>query len=228
LNNTDRQPVLLGIESSGMTCATGLLQGDNFLDEISATGKYIHAESLGIFIERILQKNHIEFDGIDGIVLSAGPGSFTGLRIGYSISKGLAHSWNIPLIEVPTLDVLAHQQGKNDLKILAVIDAYRKELFYAKYSYSNDQFLRISEYQLNTIDSLQNVVEDKTLVVGVKSDTLRNEITTMFPNTIIFPISNQPSMESLLNLGYHRYKEDKYSDLQGCEPFYMRRFKGVA
>lgn len=228
MKNTDTRPLLLAIESSGMTCAVGLSQGDNFVDEISAVGKYIHAERLGVFIEHILNNNGMDSNNIDGIVLSAGPGSFTGLRIGYSIAKGLAHPNNVPLIEIPTLDILAHQQGKNDLIILAVIDAFRKELFYAKYSYSNEQFLRVSEYQLNTIDFLHNVVQDKTMVVGIESAPLRNEIAAMFPNKIIFSDTNQLSVKSLLKLGYHRYKSSKFSYLQKCEPFYMRKFKGVA
>lgn len=222
---------LLGIESSASTCAVGLAEGGTFLNEMSVSGKYIHSQSLAPFVERVLKEANIAASDLSAIVLSAGPGSFTGLRIGYSLAKGLAHASGSALIEVPTLDVWAHQfRGQTAHPVMPVIDAHRDELFYALYSPGEGFMQRESEYALGAIAGLPGILRGKTLVVGEISESLKSEIINAAPGKVVFPSAEKPqlSVQALLELGYLKFTAGEFSDLENCEPFYMRKFKGVS
>ncbi|MEZ4762059.1 MAG: tRNA (adenosine(37)-N6)-threonylcarbamoyltransferase complex dimerization subunit type 1 TsaB [Calditrichia bacterium] len=127
-----KQPAyLLGIETSGITCAVGIANNDQLLIELAAGIKNIHSRVLSRFVNEAGQIAGIEAGDLAGVVVSAGPGSFTGLRIGYSVAKGVAHALQKPIIEVPTLDVWAYQTGAQSMPVLSVIDAHRGEIFAA-------------------------------------------------------------------------------------------------
>jgi len=222
---------LLGIESSGATCAIGISIGSKLIFEISETGRYIHSEKLAPFVKQSLEKTSLTITDLDGVVISAGPGSFTGLRIGFSLAKGITHALNIPIIEIPTLDVIAHKfTERNEIHVLPVIDARRGEIFYALYLNNNHQIKRITDYQLIKVHLLSKIIKNDTLVFGDIHEELKSEIKKNIPQFAHFPDSKSVnhSMLSLHNLGFNKFIEKKYSDLQNCEPFYMRKFKGVS
>lgn len=110
-SNSPKTPILLGIETSGDTCAVGISRDGRLLLEIAANIRNIHSRELAPFVALALEKAALSTRDISALVLSAGPGSFTGLRIGYSFAKGLAHALAAPVIEVPTLDVWAYHSA---------------------------------------------------------------------------------------------------------------------
>ena len=91
------KPLLLLIDSSNQQCSIALSEGDQIVASADAIepGSYIHAEQLHVLIQEVM--THHAFDQLDGIVISNGPGSYTGLRIGMSSAKGLAYALDIPL-----------------------------------------------------------------------------------------------------------------------------------
>ena len=97
---------ILAIESASTVCGTALYLNDEMVEIDEVIIPRIHGERLPVIIYNILNKNDIKVDDLDGIAISEGPGSYTGLRIGMSLAKGLAVSVGIPLIPVPTLEVM--------------------------------------------------------------------------------------------------------------------------
>jgi len=225
--NSKKKKVLLGIESSGMTCGIGISADNRLLKEISVNGKNVHSEKLAVFTESILHSVKIEVEDLSGIVLSAGPGSFTGLRIGYSLAKGIAHRSKIPIIEVSTLDVWAYQLGEQNSQIMAVIDAYRNEIFYSIYRWEQNQFRRITDYSIVRIEELDKLIAERTLITGAIPAELKAEIGKISSLAIFENGTTRLSMKSLLELGHKKFVMGEFSDLNDCEPFYMRKFKGV-
>ena len=219
---------LLGIESSGSTCSVGVSMKNQLQGEISINGRNIHSEKLAPFVEFILENLQITFTNLDAIVLSAGPGSFTGLRIGYSLAKGIAHPLNMPIIEVPTLDVWAYQVGERNIPLMSVVDAYREEIFYSIYGWDDNQFRRQTDYSIIKIDELGQIVNEKMLINGSISDKLKSDLKKTIPSHAIFQNSSMPSVGALLELGFKKYEQEEFSDLNSSEPFYMRKFKGVS
>lgn len=222
--------VLLGLDSSGVSCSAGVAIDNQFQGEISITNKNVHSEKLAIFVEFILENLKITIEDLSGIVISAGPGSFTGLRIGYSLAKGVAHQSNIPIIEVPTLDVWAYQAGKQNLTIMPVIDAYRGEIFYSIYEWEKGQFKRTGDYSISSIINLNRIIKQNTLITGAFSESLKLEIAETLSPFAVFTseVNSSPSIRALMDLGHQKFVQKKFSDLNSCEPFYMRKFKGVS
>jgi len=97
---------ILAIESASTVCGTALFLEDQIVDMDEITKPRIHGEHLPVIIDNILTNNSLIVADLDGIAVSSGPGSYTGLRIGMSLAKGLTVSEGIPIISVPTLQVM--------------------------------------------------------------------------------------------------------------------------
>lgn len=125
---------ILAIETATMVCASAIVQGGIILSEASLEERYVHAEKLMTQVDTVLRKSGLFMHQLDGIAISIGPGSFTGLRIGLSVAKGLAFAMEKPLIAVPTLQAIAQRVVASKLvlegeHILVALDARRDEVY---------------------------------------------------------------------------------------------------
>ena len=94
---------IIALETASTICGVALFMDDEIIDKYEINKPKTHSQSLPIIIKNLLHENRIKITNLDGIAISAGPGSYTGLRIGMSFSKGLAASSKLPIIPVPTL-----------------------------------------------------------------------------------------------------------------------------
>lgn len=145
--------MILSIETATEMCSTALVHNEVVLCERSVREKNIHSERLLILIDEVLKGSKIEKTQLDGIAISIGPGSFTGLRIGLSVAKGLAMALRLPIIAVPTLDGIAEgfrsgQKTESKAVFCAMIDAKREEAFFAFYSVTQDEISRMGDYSI--------------------------------------------------------------------------------
>lgn len=226
-----KQPAyLLGIETSGITCAVGIANNDQLLVELAAGIKNIHSRVLSRFVNEALEIAGIEAGDLAGVVVSAGPGSFTGLRIGYSVAKGVAHALQKPIIEVPTLDVWAYQTGAQSLPVLSVINAHRGEVFAARYLWKNNLLHRESEYEMLAPEALQSFCQTPHLVAGTDAKSMAAELLSNLPDgsQLANPVAAYPQLWALHSLGFQRFQNDELSDTASCEPMYIRAFKGAS
>lgn len=128
---------LLAIDTANQRCSVALGNSAQLLARAEVADGYRHAEMLTVLIQEVLDSASITLAALDGIVLSAGPGSYTGLRIGASVAKGLCYGANLPLLAIDTLEMMARgyvaQHGPispNQL-LVPMIDARRDEVFTA-------------------------------------------------------------------------------------------------
>ena len=123
---------LLHIETCTKMCSVALSENGKLIDFIeNDADHYIHGEYLTVFIEDILAKNKLLPNQLAGVSFSSGPGSYTGLRIGLSVAKGLCFALSIPLISVSTLKILA-SLGKEkypNSTLVQMLDARRNEVY---------------------------------------------------------------------------------------------------
>jgi len=220
---------LLGIETSGLTSGVYISSNANLLGQVSLNIKNVHSRRLSQMIHYLLDQTDLKLQNISAIVLSAGPGSFTGLRIGYSLAKGLAHARELPILEIPTLDIWAYQYGITGLPVVAVMDAHRDELFCARYSWKNETFQREGDYQLLHVSALSDVLKTGTLLTGADLEKLRGKILQATGRNAVlpFPFPQQPEGWALLQLGYQKFIKKEFSQADTCEPMYIRAFKGI-
>ena len=130
----NKHSTLLALDTSGPACSVALLAGGNTLQAYELEAQK-HTREILPLVDKLLQKGGIEKSAIQGIIISAGPGAFTGLRVGAAVAMGLAAAWNVPLLPVSSLALLAAtvQRHSGANKILAVMDARMGEVYAGLY-----------------------------------------------------------------------------------------------
>lgn len=135
--------LILNIETSASVCSVCVAQDGKLIDWRENTEHNSHARVLTLLIEDLAGKNGLKLSRLDAIAVSAGPGSYTGLRIGVSVAKGLCYALNKPLIAVSTLKALAqgillNHPAENSV-LMPVIDAGRQEIYTALYKTNSEE-----------------------------------------------------------------------------------------
>ena len=212
---------ILNLETSTTNCSVALsLNGELlFLKEDNST-QYSHAERLHIYIDAVLKEAQIERSQIDAVAVSKGPGSYTGLRIGVSAAKGLCFGLDIPLIALPTLDVLAHKKQIEAGCIVATLDARRMEVYSAVFD-TNHQCIDSTTAKILNAESYADLLE-KHAVFFVGNGAAKTQDLIDHPNAHFD--DQLPSSKEMCALSYQKYKAEHFEDLAYFEPFYLKDF----
>ena len=120
---------ILCIETSTSVCSAAVCKDGSLIKQCINYEGSNHARLLPMYIEELLSLAREQHLSIDAVALSEGPGSYTGLRIGASTAKGLCYGLNVPLIPVPTLEVLCEASGVKQGRLIPMIDARRMEVY---------------------------------------------------------------------------------------------------
>lgn len=129
---------ILALDSSGLVASVAVIEDDNMLAEYTVNYKKTHSQTLLPMLDEIGKMIELDMKTIDAIALAAGPGSFTGLRIGSATAKGLGLALDKPLISVPTVDGLAYNlYGCRDM-VCPLMDARRNQTYTGLYEFCED------------------------------------------------------------------------------------------
>ena len=120
---------ILALDSSGLVASVALVEDDNLIAEYTIQYKKTHSQTLLPMLEEIRRMVDLDMDTVDAVAVAAGPGSFTGLRIGSATAKGLAFAMEKPIIPVPTLEGLAWQMYGTDALVCPIMDARRNQVY---------------------------------------------------------------------------------------------------
>lgn len=142
---------ILAIDSSGLTASVAIVTEDNMLAEYTIHHKKTHSQTLLPMIDEIVKMIDLNLEEIDGIAVAAGPGSFTGLRIGSATAKGLGLALNKPLIHIPTVDAMAYNFYGSNLLICPMIDARREQVFTGIYTFEKGEFKIVSKSEATSV-----------------------------------------------------------------------------
>ena len=215
--------MLLCIETSGKNCSVALFEGLQLVSirEVH-TEQFSHSENLHVFIEQVLKESNLQPKAIKAIAISAGPGSYTGLRIGVATAKGLCYGWDIPLIALPTLRILAKQVTYEftDIEyIIPMIDARRMEVFTAVYSHDFSPILeeRAEILTESTFDTYLN--KGKTIFLG---DGITKFQAICKHKNAYFWENKFPSAKQMGRLALEKYQAQAFEDIAYFEPFYLK------
>jgi tRNA threonylcarbamoyladenosine biosynthesis protein TsaB len=140
--------MLLAIDTATRVASLALYDADGLVAESTWRARENHTIELTAQIVSLLQLAHTPTTALKAIGVALGPGSFTGLRVGMSIGKGLAFGAGIPLFGVPTLDVIAHANANQSIPIWAVVAAGRGRYSVARYAARRGAVKRTSDYSL--------------------------------------------------------------------------------
>ena len=124
---------ILALDSSGLVASVALTEEDALIAEYTIQYKKTHSQTLLPMLEEIRRMVELDMDTVDAVAVAAGPGSFTGLRIGSATAKGLAFAMEKPVIPVPTLEGLAWQMYGTDALVCPIMDARRSQVYTGLY-----------------------------------------------------------------------------------------------
>ena len=130
---------ILALDSSGIVASVAVVEDDTLLAEYTVNYKKTHSQTLLPMLDEIVKMTELELESIDAIAVAAGPGSFTGLRIGSATAKGLGLALKKPLVAVPTVDALAYNLYDAQGLICPIMDARRKQVYTGIYRFEEHQ-----------------------------------------------------------------------------------------
>jgi len=216
--------LILGIETSTKTCSIALADGEKIRDEISLHLGLSHSERIIPLLDEILKRNGMAIRDVDGIAVSIGPGSFTGIRVGVSTGRGLAQSLGIPIVGIPSLDGLAFGIGETGEIISPMIDALRREIYTALYKGRK----RLTPHQLIGIEDWLEILKDRRetiLFLGDPLDIYENLIKDSLKNKakIVEKEKRYPSAARIAELGLEKLVSGEGKKYDEIFPLYIRR-----
>jgi tRNA threonylcarbamoyladenosine biosynthesis protein TsaB len=180
-----------------------------------------HAAWLHMAIQSILKDSGARLDDIKAIAVNIGPGSYTGLRIGLSATKGLCYALNIPLITIGSLKLIASAaKNENADLICPMIDARRMEVFTALYDNSLTEISPPEAIIINEMSFLSSLTEHKMVFCGSGSKKLQKIMTH---SNALF-ISTKSSAANMPGLAHRSYVEKNFAELAYTEPLYIKEF----
>ncbi|MGN1146895.1 MAG: tRNA (adenosine(37)-N6)-threonylcarbamoyltransferase complex dimerization subunit type 1 TsaB [Lachnospiraceae bacterium] len=142
---------ILALDSSGLVASVAVAEDDNLIAEYTVNYKKTHSQTLLPMLQTVKDMIDLDLSTIDAIAIAAGPGSFTGLRIGSATAKGLGLALNKPLIEVPTIAGLAYNLYGTDKLVCPLMDARRNQVYTGIYTFERGQEEGGSTYHLKTL-----------------------------------------------------------------------------
>lgn len=158
--------MLLSMDSSAVTASVALTDGDEIIKSEFVNSGLTHSETLLPMITRVMDSH--KYSELDGIAITAGPGSFTGVRIGVATVKGLAFNDDIPCFSVSTLEAIAYNFVDKNAVVCAVMDARRMQFYNALFRVQNGKVERLCDDRTISIEDLQNDLKqyDKVVIAG--------------------------------------------------------------
>lgn len=216
---------LLHIESTSTVCSIAISKDKELMALKELNNGYTHAENLHIFIEQLLKETSLNSKNLNAISVSSGPGSYTGLRIGFSAAKGLAYALQIPLITIDTLKALSNtaiRKAKADALFCPMMDARRMEVYCAVYDNSYNEILPSQALVLDET-SIQPFYLNKDIYFFGDGMPKAKDLLQKIPNAN-FIDDIMASASSMTALAFEKYQAKDFADVAYSEPNYLKEF----
>ena len=159
---------ILALDSSGLVASVAVLEDDVMVAEYTMNYKKTHSQTLVPMLEQMSKMIELDLHSVDAIAIAAGPGSFTGLRIGSATAKGLGLALNKPIVPVPTVDALAYNLYGTSQVVCPIMDARRNQVYTGIYEFvratETEKSDHMSQYNMTTIMTQSALMIDELVV----------------------------------------------------------------
>ncbi len=215
--------MLLALDTSTRQTGVALYADAQVLHENVWFSKRRHTVELTPAIDAALAMNGHTLDDLKAVAVATGPGSYTGLRIGLAVAKGLALGRHLPLIGVPTFEALAYAQPLREDPMFAVLEAGRGRLAVAQYRVKKEAWKIKGEPEVLTPEELSNRIRKPTWICGELNAEVRKILGRKHKNALIAPPAlslRRPSF--LAELAWERWQADDTDDPATLAPYYLQ------
>jgi tRNA threonylcarbamoyladenosine biosynthesis protein TsaB len=218
---------ILAIDSSGLVATVALISDDILMGEYTIHNKKTHSQTLLPMVRDMLAMAGVEIGEMDAIAVAAGPGSFTGLRIGASTAKGLAQAVGIPIVAVPTLEGLAFNLEGASALVCPLMDARRNQAYYGIYDVSGDVPAAVEEQNVAPLEEIITKVNElgkEVIFLGDGVPVFKEEL----KQCVKVPYRFAPDSvryqrgSSVAALGKHYLRRNQEMPAKDFAPIYLR------
>jgi tRNA threonylcarbamoyladenosine biosynthesis protein TsaB len=219
---------ILNIETSGKICSVAITKDGVLEFQVDDKDGMQHANKLAPFVDKCMDELHRKGEKPDAVAVSIGPGSYTGLRIGLSLAKGLAFSLGVPLIGVDTLKILAVKamfgpvNWQGDEILVPMIDARRMEVFTAAYDFALNEVVPAGPLIIDESSFAELLNKGKVYFMGDGAAKAVNVI--KHPNAR-FIEGILPMAKDMLALSEKAFRDEDFLDIAYSVPKYLKEYQ---
>lgn len=224
---------ILAVDTAARSCSVAVTESFSLLAEISRVSTQTHSKHLLTMIEQTLEQAGVSLDEMDGFAVTRGPGSFTGLRIGLSVVKGLAMATGKPVVGVSSLKALAFPFLMTSQMICTLMDARKSEVYMAGYRYQSDPegkphlVCEIPE-QVLPPDSALAMLQEPCLFVGsgvaVYHQQIRDHISALGRSPLFAPsCMHVVRASAVAQLSLTHFRKGRIEHIATLKPHYIRK-----
>lgn len=219
---------ILGIDSSGMVAGVALVENGVTLAEYSVNYKKTHSQTLLPMLDEIVRMTEQDLKTVDAIAVAAGPGSFTGLRIGSSTAKGLAMALDKPVVPVPTCHALAYNLWGTDKLVCPVLDARRSQVYTGIYEYESGEQKVLCEQAAMDIEELIVILREtgrRVIFLGDGVPVFHDRLSEALGSCCTFAPAhmNRQRAAAVAALGGYYFSQGIRENADEHKPVYLRK-----
>ena len=226
MNNMN--PTILYIETATDVCSVALSKGTEIIGLREEAGGNNHAKHLLPFVDEVLKQGGCTVKDLNGVAVSIGPGSYTGLRIGVSTAKGIAYTAGIPVMAVSTLESIAQgakklwaESSEEQPQIIPMLDARRMEVFTTRYNF-NMQLLEEVSSKIVDENTFAELLDAQTVLFCGNGMPKCRELLSAFPNACF--VDAPVSAKNMLPAALRKWQQQEFENVAYFEPFYLKEY----
>jgi tRNA threonylcarbamoyladenosine biosynthesis protein TsaB len=215
---------ILSIESSTQTCSTAVAYDGKLMWNKENPDLASHSAVLGVYVAeaiRFIQANNFQ---PDAVAVSEGPGSYTGLRIGVSLAKGLCYGMDIPLIAVPTLKIMAKRFVPSSSYLCPMVDARRMEVYAALFDGNLNEPEPARAIIINEDSYREILSHEKIIFFGSGAEKCKSVIRSA---NAVFIDGVHPTASDMIEEAEQAFIRKTFADIAYFEPFYLKEFQAT-
>jgi tRNA threonylcarbamoyladenosine biosynthesis protein TsaB len=222
--------LILNIDTSSPVCSVCLAENGKVIAEHNEQSETRHASHLAAYIGGLIQRSGANISDLAAVAVSSGPGSYTGLRIGISVAKGICYAIDKPLIAVPTLQGLGYIMSISHPDPLGIyipmLDARRQDVYMAIYDRKNN-IIEKDNFATVNIDFIDNLARYNVKNIYFGGPGVKKTLLTDFNNKFGTVIENLICVASnITTISYNLFVSKGFKELTNFEPFYLKEFEG--
>lgn len=226
---------ILHIETSENICSTALSEDDKLIAFFESNTEKSHSQILTSLIYKLFEQTNIAISNLHAVAVSTGPGSYTGLRIGVSVAKGICYGRKIPLIAINTLEILCHaaknsfqfaqgNEANGSTLLVPMIDARRMEVYQQYFNLNYESISDVTSEVISSTSYNDLLKFNQLYFFGSGADKIVNIISH---ENAIFLRNIRPHAKYMINSAFRAYNNQIFANLAYYEPFYLKSFKAT-
>lgn len=216
---------ILAVDTATKTCSVAVVNEDAALSEITLARDQTHSKHLMEAIHSAIRLSGLDFSDIDGFAVTKGPGSFTGLRIGISLVKGLAAASGKPVVGISTLDAISLPYSLSEGLICPLLDARKGEVYFSRYrSVSGCLIKELDEHVLPPKEAVEDI-SAPCLFIGDGAFVYKTLLIEQLGNLAKFPPAYRNTIHatSVAHFALQKFKNNTHENIASFVPQYIRR-----